>query len=149
MPGLRLTTVADAPSLRDWKHVHNEIIRAGQLSDEQVRDRARKHHLEVAYLDDNLVGCTTVRRATGPDARVVVIVRVLPAYRRRGIGATLLIRAEKQAHRLGAGRVETIVWAANLEGLHFAEVHGYTEVDRYLVPGDEVPYVTLRRRDAG
>ena len=49
MPGLRLRTVADAPSLRDWKHVHNEIIRAGQLSDEQVRDRAHRHHLEVVY----------------------------------------------------------------------------------------------------
>jgi hypothetical protein len=47
MPGLRLRPVADAPSLRDWKLVHNEIIRAGQLSDEQVRERARKHRLEV------------------------------------------------------------------------------------------------------
>lgn len=129
--------------------MHNEIIRAGQLSDEQVRDRARKHHLEVAYLDDNPVGCTTVRRATDPDARVVVIVRVLPPYRRRGIGASLLVRAEKQAHGMGAGRIETIVWAANLEGTHFAQVHGYTEVDRYLIPGEQVPYVTLRRRDPG
>ena len=146
MPGLRLSTVADVPSRRDWKHVHNEIIRAGQLSDEQVRDRARKHHLEVAYLDDDPVGCTTVRRPTGPNARVVVIVRVLPAYRRRGIGTTLLVRAEEQAHRLDAGRIETIVWAANAEGLRFAEAHGYDEVDRYLVPGEQVPYVTLRRR---
>jgi GNAT superfamily N-acetyltransferase len=135
--------------LRDWKHVHNEIIRAGQLSDEQVRVRARKHHLEVAYLGDDPVGCTTVRRPTGLDARVVVIVRVLPPYRRRGIGGTLLVRAQKQAHRIGAGRIETIVWAANLEGLRFAEVHGYTEVDRYLISGEDVPYVTLRRRDAG
>jgi GNAT superfamily N-acetyltransferase len=149
MPGLRLRTATDALSLRDWKHVHNQIISAGQLSDEQVRDRARKHHLEVAYLDDDPVACTTVRRPTGPDARVVVIVRVLPPYRRRGIGASLLVRAEKQAYGMGSGRVETIVWAANLEGLHFAAVHGYTEVDRYLVPGEDVPYVTLRRRDTG
>jgi GNAT superfamily N-acetyltransferase len=114
-----------------------------------VRDRARKHHLEIAYLGDDPVGCTTVRRPTGPDARVVVIVRVLPVYRRRGIGASLLVRAEKQAHGMGAGRIETIVWAANPEGLHFAEIHRYTEVDRYLVTGQDVPYVTLRRRDAG
>jgi GNAT superfamily N-acetyltransferase len=78
---------------------------------------------------------------------VVIIVRVLPPYRRQGIGRTLLVRAEEQAHRLDAGRIETIVWAADAEGLHFAGVHGHTEVDRYLLPGEQVPYVTLRRRD--
>ncbi|MGW5580400.1 GNAT family N-acetyltransferase [Micromonospora chokoriensis] len=148
MLDLLVKTVSDATTRRDWRQVHNDIIRAGPLSVEQVQGRADKHLLEVGYLDDVPVSCTTVRQPSGERRRVVVIVRVLPLYRRRGIGQTLLDRAEGQAQQLGAGRIETIVWAANVDGLRFAITHGYTEVDRYLPRGQDIPYITLRRNDA-
>ena len=38
-----------------------------------------------------------------------------------------------------------IVLASNVDGLRFAESHGYVEVERYLLDGDDIPFVTLRK----
>jgi ribosomal protein S18 acetylase RimI-like enzyme len=76
-----------------------------------------------------------------------VIVRVLPAYRSRGHGAALCARGIAQARGLGARTVETVVLASNPEGLRFAQAHGFEEFERYVLPGDTVPFITLRLRD--
>jgi hypothetical protein len=36
------------------------------------------------------------------------------------------------------------VLVSNGDGLRFAQAHGFVEVERYLLPGDSIPYVTLR-----
>jgi hypothetical protein len=35
------------------------------------------------------------------------------------------------------------VWEANEAGLRFAHAHGFVETDRYVLPGDTVPFITL------
>ena len=128
--------------LRDWQHVHNEIIPNAVLSLDEVRERVQRHHLEVAYLGDVVVGCSTVRPPE-PEA-ATVIARVLPEYRGQGIGRQLYERGLAVARDLGASVVETIVLASNVDGLRFAQQRGFVETERYLLPGDNDPFVTLR-----
>ncbi|MFG3496748.1 GNAT family N-acetyltransferase [Streptomyces sp. NPDC047886] len=135
--------------LQDWQHVHNVVIPTHVLTLDDVRERALHYHLEVAYAgstaDSDLVGCSTVRPPTDDDEAVAtVIARVLPAYRGRGYGEELYVRGLDLAWELGARTVETVVLASNTDGLRFAQKHGFGEVERYLLPDETIPWVTLR-----
>lgn len=144
MSQLRIEQPHSDAALADWQRVHNEIIPTAVLSLEDVRERAGRNHLEVAYLGDTPVGCTTVRPPEGEEAAATVIARVLPGYRGRGFGAELYARGLGTARETGAGVVETVVLASNEAGLRFAERQGFVEVERYVLPGDTIPFVTLR-----
>lgn len=142
MSKLRIEQPADDAGLEDWRHVHNEIIPTAPLSLDDVRERAQRHWLEVAYLDDQLIGCSTVRPPA--DEPATVIARVLPAYRRRGFGEELYGRALDRARQFGPAAIETVVLASNADGLRFATRHGFVEVETYVLPGDTIPYITLQ-----
>ncbi|MEW2567098.1 GNAT family N-acetyltransferase [Streptomyces sp. NPDC047070] len=142
----RVDAAASEVSLEDWRHVHNVIVPPAALSPAEVRDRAGRYHLEVAYLDGVLVGCTTVRPPEGEEATATVIARVLPGHRRRGFGERLHERGLALARALGATTIETVVLAANTEGLRFALAHGYVESDRYTLPGGGDLWIDLRLR---
>ncbi|MDN3357986.1 GNAT family N-acetyltransferase [Actinomadura sp. DC4] len=144
MPSLRIERVNGDAMLRDWQHVHNEIIPTGVLTLDEVRERATRYRLDVAYLGDVLVGCMTVRPPTSDEPAATVIARVLPGHRGRGFGGELCARGLAEARELGGDAIETVVLASNPDGLRFARAHGFVEVDRYVLPGDTVPYVTLR-----
>jgi GNAT superfamily N-acetyltransferase len=131
-------------ALRDWQRIHNLIIPADPLSAADISERAQRNHLEVAYLDAVAVGCSTVRP---PDAATAtVIARVLPGHRCQGLGEQIYLRAVAVARDLGAHTIETIVLASNEDGLRFARSHGFTETERYVLPGDTIPYVHLQLR---
>ncbi|MGW6703894.1 GNAT family N-acetyltransferase [Streptomyces sp. NPDC054956] len=137
-----------ATALADWRHVHNLVIPTHELSPADVLERSGRHVLHVAYLGDTLVGCSTVR-PPAPDsapatATATVIARILPAHRGHGFGRELYAYALAQARELGSEVIETVVLASNPEGLRFAEKNGFVEFDRYVLPGDTVPYVDLR-----
>ncbi len=143
MVDLRFEAVSDDRSVADWRRIHNEIIPTHVLSLDDVRERSARNRLELAYLGDEAVGNSTVRPPT-EDEGAVVIARVLSAYRRRGLGTQLFERALAVARDWADTRpVETVVLASNEDGLAFALAHGFEEVERYLLPGDEVPYVVL------
>ena len=136
----------DDATLRDWQHVHNATIPAHQLSLEEVRERAGRNHLEVAYLGAVLVGCSTVRPPTDDTRTATVIARVLAAHRGQGLGEELYARGLSQARELGAEVVETVVLSSNEDGLRFAHRHGFVETQRYVLPRETVPWVDLRLR---
>jgi GNAT superfamily N-acetyltransferase len=138
---LRISRATTDAMLEDWRHVHNVIVPPAAMSLDTVRERASRNRLEVAYVGDVLVGCTTVR-APEEDGTVTVIVRVLPEHRRQGIGGRLLALALEQAAEAAA--IETVVLASNTDGLAFARAHGFVEVERYVLPGEDVPWITLR-----
>ena len=134
---MRVETVLNERTIEDWKRAHNAIVPAAALSTDEVRERTTRYHLEVAYVGDTLVGCSTVRP---PDNGVVtVIVRVLPDHRRQGLGTQLYDRAVAHAETLEPQHIETIVWAPNTDGLRFAQAKGFVEVER-----DE-DWILLRR----
>ncbi len=125
---------------RDWRHVHNVVIPVDPLSESDVAERATRNRLEVAYSGVELVGCSTVRPAAD-DQPVTVIVRVLPELRGQGFGRALYAHCMRGL----SGTVQTVVLGTNLDGLEFALRRGFVEVDRYVLDGDSVPYVELRR----
>ncbi|MFI5982282.1 GNAT family N-acetyltransferase [Streptomyces sp. NPDC051555] len=131
-------------TLGDWRYVHNVIIATHPLSLADVRERARRNHLEVAYRGDVLVGCSTVRPPTDDAPVATVIARVLAAHRGQGCGEDLYARGLDRARRLGAEAIETVVLSSNEDGLRFALRHGFVETERYLLPGDTIPWIDLR-----
>ncbi|WP_328401143.1 GNAT family N-acetyltransferase [Streptomyces sp. NBC_00390] len=144
MTDLRIEQAAGDAMLKDWQHVHNVIIPTDPLSLDDVRERVGRNHLEVAYLGDVPVGCTTVRPPTGDTSTATVIARVLPGHRGQGFGKELYARGLAHARTLGAKVIETIVLASNPDGLRFAQAQGFEEVERYVLPGDTIPFITLR-----
>ncbi|MEU9620914.1 GNAT family N-acetyltransferase [Streptomyces sp. NPDC048155] len=148
MRNLRIEQPESDAALKDWQHIHNVIIPTAPLPLDEVRERARRNHLEVAYLDGVLVGCSTVRPPTsaadsGPTT-ATVIARVLAPHRRQGFGAELYARGPERARASGADMIETVVLSCSADGLRFALAHGFVEVERYLLPDDSIPWVELR-----
>ena len=146
MSRLRIEAVGDA-TIGDWRRVHNTIIPTAPLSLDEVRERTGRNRLEVAYAGGVLIGCSTVRP---PDEQSIatVIVRVLAEHRRQGYGAEFLLREMAHAQALKPAAIETIVLESNADGLRFAISHGFTEVDRYLPPDSDDPFITMRLTDA-
>jgi GNAT superfamily N-acetyltransferase len=139
-----LRVVLAAPDLlEDWRAIHNAIIPTAPLSAADVAERATRHRLTLAYDEDVLVGNATVR-APDEEGSAVVIVRVLPQHRRRGLGSAYLTHELAEARALRPEHIETVVLASNGEGHAFALAHGFVEVDRYLLDGDTIPFVHLR-----
>ncbi|WP_327173443.1 GNAT family N-acetyltransferase [Streptomyces sp. NBC_01336] len=131
-------------ALKDWQYVHNTIIPTAVLSLDEVRERAGRNRLTVAYLDVVPIGCSTVRPPAGDASVATVIARILPPHRGRGFGGQLYERALTDARALGADVIETCVLESNPEGLRFALGRGFVETERYVLPGDSVPFIDLR-----
>ncbi|WP_240437091.1 GNAT family N-acetyltransferase [Streptomyces sporangiiformans] len=130
--------------LKDWQHVHNVVVPPFHLPLDAVRERAGRNHMDVAYVGDVLVGCSTVRPPEGDEAVVTVIARVLAEHRRQGFGEQLYARGLERARESGAGVIETLVLESNQDGLRFALKHGFAEVERYVLPGLTIPEIALR-----
>ena len=141
MPTAATKARATSPA---WQQVHNEIIPSDPLTLEQTMSRSTVNVLEVAHLDGTVVGCSTVRPANNEDP-VTVIVRILPAFRRQGLGSEYLVHAVSAARELDAVDIQTIVLASNSDGLEFALRRGFVETERYCLPGATVPYIHLAR----
>ncbi|MFD4557042.1 GNAT family N-acetyltransferase [Streptomyces sp. NPDC058469] len=131
-------------ALQDWRYVHNLIVPPASMSLDEVRERSGRNRLGNAYLGDVLVGCSTVRSPQGEDAVATVIARVLPEFRRRGYGVALYENGLTRARALGAGAIETVVLAANADGVRFAEARGFVETERYVLDGESDLWITLR-----
>ncbi|WP_433005573.1 N-acetyltransferase family protein [Kribbella sp. CA-294648] len=145
MPELRFIQPTDDATLEDWRHVHNVVIPTVSLSLEEVRERSQRNHLEVAYLDDVLVGNSTVWPPADDIPAARVIARVLPGHRGRGIGSRLYERTLRRAADLGVTAIGTVVLATNADGLRFALHHGFTETERYVLPDQSIPWIELEK----
>ncbi|MEF9881079.1 GNAT family N-acetyltransferase [Streptomyces sp. P9-A4] len=144
MNDLRIERALSEAQLADWRAVHNAIIPTAVLSSDEVRERAGRNRLDVAYLGDVVVGCSTVRPPDEETPAATVIARILPGFRGRGLGTALYERGLAHARTLSDEGVETVVLASNPEGLRFALARGFAELERYVLPGDTVPFVALR-----
>ncbi|MGQ4486164.1 GNAT family N-acetyltransferase [Streptomyces sp. 372A] len=144
MTDLRIESVIGDASLLDWQLVHNAIVPTAALSFTEVTERAGRNRLYVAYAGDALVGCSTVRPPSADNPAGTVIARILLEHRGQGFGGQLYAHALELARGLGAEVIETCVLASNPEGLRFALRNGFVETERYVLPGDTVPFIDLR-----
>ncbi|MFD9002772.1 GNAT family N-acetyltransferase [Streptomyces sp. NPDC059582] len=144
MADLRMEPVSGESMVEQWRHVHNVIVPPAAMSEDEARERAGRYRLENAYLGDVLVGCSTVRPPEGETAVATVIARVLPEHRRQGFGAALYEKGLAHARGLGARVIETVVLAANEDGVRFAEARGFVETDRYVLDGETDLWLELR-----
>ncbi|WP_405645394.1 GNAT family N-acetyltransferase [Streptomyces sp. NBC_00019] len=142
MSDVRIEPAVGDAMLEQWRYVHNVIVPADALDLATVRERGARYRLENAYVGDVLVGCSTVRPPE--DGAATVIARVLPEHRRQGFGTALYENGLAHARVLGATTIETCVLAVNEDGLRFAEKHGFTEVERYVLPPETDLWVDLR-----
>ncbi|MFJ5264347.1 GNAT family N-acetyltransferase [Streptomyces sp. NPDC088387] len=145
--GVRVVGVDGDAMVEEWRHVHNAVVPAAAMSLDDARARVGRYRLVNAYLGEVLVGCSTVRPPAGEERVATVIARVLPAFRGRGIGRVLYDDGLAHARGLGAGAVETVVLAANGDGLRFAAARGFAESERYVLPGESDEWVDLRLTD--
>ncbi|MHB1208074.1 MAG: GNAT family N-acetyltransferase [Acidimicrobiales bacterium] len=122
--------------------MHNDVIGPAQLTAQEVAKNAVRNHLTVAYADGVLVGNATVRAPH--DGVVTVIVRILPAFRRRGFGSEYLRAMLMWARSSEVEQIRTVVPSENVDGLHFAIQHGFVETDRYEVDGVALVEFTLQ-----
>ncbi|GIF68718.1 hypothetical protein Ais01nite_67530 [Asanoa ishikariensis] len=143
MPELHFVAPADDAALEQWRQIHNTVVPPWPLSLEDTRERAGRNRLELAYLGEVAVGNSTVRPLDA-DGVATVIVRVLPPQRGRGFGTLIHERALASARALEPAAIETLVLAANVDGLRFAQRHGYAEVERYAVDGAHEVRLRLR-----
>lgn len=119
-------------SLLFWKRISTEVAQGQRL-------------LLAAWLDGQLAGTVQLDLATPENQRhraEVAKLLVDPAFRRRGIGAALMQRAEQAAQRLGR-RVLTLDTGAGDEGERLYRRLGWTE-------GGRIPafYLDSNRADA-
>ncbi|AKU14735.1 GNAT family N-acetyltransferase [Luteipulveratus mongoliensis] len=144
---LRFERAVDDKTLEDWRYVHNVVIPTVSLSLDEVRERTQRNHLEVAYLGDVLVGNCTVWPPSEETPAARVIARVLVEHRRQGFGEQLYRRALDRARAMGATTFGSVVLSSNPDGLHFALQHGFVETERYVLPGETIPWIDLQYQD--
>lgn len=126
-----------------WAEIHNRIVPADPLSEADVRERMSRNELTLGYDGDVLVGNATLRPPTGAERIATVIVRILPEHRGRGLGTEYYDAVLERVAELEPERIETVVLAANADGLRFAENLGFEEHDRYVLDGDTAEWVDL------
>lgn len=86
-----------------------------------------------------------MRPPRGDSRAATVIARVLPAFRRRGVGAAIYEVALAHAESQDARLLETVVLATNVDGLRFALRRGFAVTERYVLPGEAEERITLSR----
>jgi len=118
---------------------------SGVLSEtiDDMRRRYRAGPILIAQADGALVGslfCVPV-----DDALYLTRLATLPAWRRRGVGSTLLADAEAEARAAGACRLTLRVRVTLPDNQRYLERLGFVVTGQGQDPG-RTPYVSMERR---
>jgi ribosomal protein S18 acetylase RimI-like enzyme len=86
----------------------------------------------VALQDAELIGFSIIEWPAGQNELTAYIqtLEVHPAFRGRGIGAELLVRAEESARAAGARSIALHVDTENVAAIHLYESRGYARQGR-------------------
>lgn len=84
----------------------------------------------VAYMDGDPVGCGGIHPLPGGEVELKRFF-VYPAYRRRGIAASLLHMLEDVARQQGASAIKLETGEPQAEAVRFYRKHGYRDIDKF------------------
>jgi mycothiol synthase len=139
--------VADSDAdLELWAAIKTRVVPDGPVTGAQLRQQGEPERLLLlAELDGVLAGCGIGARS-GFRGGAFLAARVLPEFRRRGVGAELVRALAEHGRALGLDGVNTFVAADDPDSIAFAERFGLGEVDYQLeqrrAVGDEAaPFI--------
>ncbi len=141
-PSLRV--VVSGADLDAWARLKNTIVPNEPVTAEQIRATDEDGRLLLlAEIDGVLAGCGIAARSHFA-GRGFVAPRVLPSFRRRGVGTALLLALADHVRGLGREELISFVYADEPESVAFAE-HFQQEVVDYqleqirLIGAEEEP----------
>jgi [ribosomal protein S18]-alanine N-acetyltransferase len=124
---LRLAVAADLPALAALEeHFPGDRMSRAALADLLAAARAA---IWVAEFEGHVVADAIVAYPPGSGAARLYSLAVDPRYRRRGIAASLLRRAEREARQRGYGAMRLEVRVDNVAARALYEAFGYQLVD--------------------
>jgi mycothiol synthase len=129
-PSLRM--VESGADLDAWARLKSAIVPNEPVTAEQIQATDEEGRiLLLAELDGNLVGCGIAARSHFA-GRGFVAPRVLPDFRRRGVGTALLLALTDHIRSLGREELISFVYADEADSVAFAERFGQEVVDYQL-----------------
>ena len=140
---LQLRPVVTAADFDAWARVKSAVVPDEPVTgDQMVATHEEGRLLLLAELDGTLAGCGGAMRSHFA-GRGFVSPRVLPEFRRHGIGTALLLALSDHVRSLGRSELTSFVYADEPDSVAFAERHGMSVVDDQLeqirMAGSEVP----------
>lgn len=130
--------------LEVWVAVKNTVVPNEPASVEQVRNSNEEGRILLLAEEDGTVTGCAIAGLSNFGGKAFIAVRVLPPFRRRGIGRALFDVCATHARSLGRNGVNAFVYADEPHSIAFAESLGLAEVDYQLeqvrMIGDEPPF---------
>ena len=118
--------------LERWVAIKNAVMPNEPLSVAELRVYDRPGRLLLlAELDGIPAGCAIASPSSWHGC-CFVGPRVLPAYRRRGLGTALLRAVSAHARELGLGELTAHAEVGDGAALAFGAAHGFVEIDRQV-----------------
>jgi GNAT superfamily N-acetyltransferase len=123
----------DSPAdLETWAQLKSAVVPDEPVTAQQLVDSATDDRLLLlAYVDGVVAGCG-IAALSNFGGRAFVAARVLPQFRRRGVGTALVRALAGHGRELGREGVNAFVYADDLGSIAFAEHFGLTETDYQL-----------------
>ena len=126
-----------------WVAVKNAVVPNEPVTAEQVRNSNEEGRLLLLAEEDGVVSGCAIAGLSNFGGKAFIAVRVLPEFRRRGLGRALFDVCADHARSLGRDGVNAFVYADEPHSIAFAEQLGLTDVDYQLEQvrqvGDEPP----------
>jgi mycothiol synthase len=118
--------------LEAWVAVKNAVVPNEPATVQQVRDAEEEGRiLLLAEADGHVAGCA-IAAPSSFGGKMFIAARVLPAFRRRGIGRALFEACAEHARAFGRDGVNAFVYADEPHSIAFAVSLGLAEVDYQL-----------------
>ena len=138
-----IRAVESDADLDAWVAVKNAVVPNEPVTAEQVRNSNEEGRLLLLAEEDGVVSGCAIAGLSNFGGKAFIAVRVLPEFRRRGLGRALFDVCADHARSLGRDGVNAFVYADEPHSIAFAEQLGLTDVDYQLEQvrqvGDEPP----------
>jgi mycothiol synthase len=138
-----IRAVESDADLDAWVAVKNAVVPNEPVTAEQVRNSGEEGRILLLAEEDGVVRGCAIAAPSAFGGRAFIAVRVLPEFRRRGLGRSLFEVCAAHARSLGRSGVNGFVYADEPHSIAFAESLGLRDVDYQLEQvraiGDERP----------